>query len=128
MLFTSGEFLFVYLPLTLLLFFLIARYVGNAAAAAWLVLASFVFYAYWLPLYTGLLAASVVFNYALGNRILACPADRRRLRLGLLCFAVGVDLLLLGYFKYANFFLGTVAELSGRKEIRVLEVPEKEQI
>src|SRR5881394_605274 len=59
MLFTSGEFLFVYLPLTLLLFFLIARYVGNAAAAAWLVLASFVFYAYWLPLYTGLLAASV---------------------------------------------------------------------
>src|SRR2546429_5335491 len=114
MLFTSGEFLFVYLPLTLLLFFLIARYVGNAAAAAWLVLASFVFYAYWLPLYTGLLAASVVFNYALGNRILACPADRRRLRLGLLCFAVGVDWLLLGYFRYANFFLGTVAELSGR--------------
>src|SRR5437879_3485135 len=114
MLFTSGEFLFVYLPLTLLLFFLIARYVGNAAAAAWLVLASFVFYAYWLPLYTGLLATSVVFNYALGNRILACPADRRRLRRGLLCFAVGVDLLLLGYFKYANFFLGTVAELSGR--------------
>src|SRR5437868_1012269 len=114
MLFTSGEFLFVYLPLTLLLFFLIARYVGNAAAAAWLVLASFVFYAYWLPLYTGLLAASVVFNYTLGNRILACPVDRRRLRLGWLCFAVGVDLLVLGYFKYANFFLGTVAELSGR--------------
>lgn len=84
MLFTSGEFLFVYLPLTLLLFFLIARYVGNAAAAAWLVLASFVFYAYWLPLYTGLLAASIPFNYALGNRIVACPSDRRRLRRGLL--------------------------------------------
>src|SRR5437879_12501466 len=114
MLFTSGEFLFVYLPLTLLLFFLIARYVGNAAAAAWLVLASFVFHADWLPLYTGLLATAVVFNYSLANRILSCPADRRRLRRGLLCFAVGVDLLLLGYFKYANFFLGTVAELSGR--------------
>src|SRR5437879_13508039 len=114
MLFTSGEFLFVYLPLTLLLFFLIARYVGTAAAAAWLVLASFVFYAYWLPLYTGLLAGSVVFNYALGNRILACPADRGRLRLGLLCFAVGVDVLLLGYFQYANFFLGTVADRCGR--------------
>src|SRR5437879_13050231 len=114
MLFTSGEFLFVFLPLTLLRFVLNARYIGNAAAAAWLVLASFVFYAYWLPLYTGLLAASVVFNYALGNRILACPADRRQLRLGLLCFAVGVDLLMLGYFKYANFFLSTVAERCGR--------------
>jgi len=84
MLFTCGEFLFVYLPLTLLLIFLIARYVGNAAAAAWLALASFAFYAYWLPLYTGLLAASIPFNYALGNRIVACPSDRRRLRRGLL--------------------------------------------
>ena len=55
MLFTSGEFLFVYLPLTLALFFIIARCVGNGAAAAWLVFASFVFYAYWLAVYTALL-------------------------------------------------------------------------
>ena len=114
MLFTSGEFLFVYLPLTLALFFLISRFAGNAAGAAWLVLASFVFYAYWLPVYTGLLAASVVFNYLLGSVILACPADRQRRRLALLSFAVATDLLLLGYFKYANFFLSTVAQLSGR--------------
>jgi len=114
MLFTSGEFLFAYLPLTLALFFLVARVAGHAAAAAWLVLASFLFYAYWLPAYTGLLAASVVFNYLLGNFILACPADRQRRRFALLCFAVGTDLLVLGYFKYANFFLGTVAQLSGR--------------
>ena len=113
MLFTSGEFLFVFLPLTLLLFFLIARLAGNVAAAAWLVLASFLFYAYWLPAYTGLLAASVVFNYLLGNFILACPADRQRRRLALLWFAVGTDLLALGYFKYANFFIDTVAQLSG---------------
>src|SRR5690348_2784346 len=113
MLFTSGEFLFVFLPLTLVLFFLIARLAGNVAAAAWLVLASFLFYAYWLPAYTGLLAASVVFNYLLGNFILACPADRQRRRLALLWFAVGTDLLALGYFKYANFFIGTVAQLSG---------------
>jgi len=112
MLFTSGEFLFVYLPLTLTLFFLISRFAGNAAGAAWLVLASFAFYAYWLPVYTGLLAASVVFNYLLGNFILACPSHRRRI--ALLCFAVATDLLVLGYFKYANFFLGTVAQLSGR--------------
>jgi D-alanyl-lipoteichoic acid acyltransferase DltB (MBOAT superfamily) len=114
MLFTSGEFLFVYLPFTLALFFLISRVAGNTAGAAWLVFASFVFYAYWLPVYTGLLAASVVFNYLLGNFILACPADRQRRRFALLCFAVGTDLLVLGYFKYANFFLDTVAQLSGR--------------
>jgi D-alanyl-lipoteichoic acid acyltransferase DltB (MBOAT superfamily) len=114
MLFTSGEFLFVYLPLTLIFFFLIARLLGNGAAAAWLVFASFAFYAYWLPVYTGLFAGSVVFNYLLGNLMLACPADRPRRRLALLVFAVGTDLAVLGYFKYANFFLGTVAQLSGR--------------
>ena len=114
MLFTSGEFLFVYLPLTLAVFFLLSRFAGNTAGAAWLVLASFVFYAYWLPVYTGLLAASVVFNYLLGNLILACPAARHRRRFALLCFAVATDLLVLGYFKYAHFFLGTVAQLSGR--------------
>jgi D-alanyl-lipoteichoic acid acyltransferase DltB (MBOAT superfamily) len=114
MLFTSGEFLFVYLPLTLALFFLISRFAGNAAGAAWLVLASFVFYAYWLPVYTALLAASVVFNYLLGYFIVGCPADRHRWRLALLCFAVATDLLVLGYFKYANFFLATLAQLAGR--------------
>ena len=34
MLFTSGEFLFVYLPANLAVFFLIAKIAGNAAAAA----------------------------------------------------------------------------------------------
>ena len=114
MLFTSGEFLFVYLPVTLALFFLTARLAGNAAGAAWLVLASFVFYAYWLPIYTALLAASVVFNYLLGNFIVECPADRHRRRFALLCFAVAADLLLLGYFKYANFFLDTLTQLAAR--------------
>jgi len=114
MLFTSGEFLFVYLPLTLALFFFIARCIGNAAAAAWLVFASFVFYAYWLPVYTVLLAVSIVFNYTLGKWIADCGTQRASLRRMLLYFAVASDLALLGYFKYANFFLGTLAAISGR--------------
>src|SRR5579871_2296236 len=103
MLFTSGEFLFVYLPLTLLLFFLIARVAGNAAGATWLVFASFVFYAYWLPAYTALLAASIVFNYILGDLISYCDASRPSIRKALLYGAIAVDLAVLGYYKYANF-------------------------
>ncbi len=114
MLFTSGEFLFVYLPLTLALFFAIARCAGNVAAAAWLVFASFVFYAYWLPVYTVLLAVSIIFNYTLGKWIAGCEMQRATLRKMMLYFAVASDLALLGYFKYANFFLGTLAALSGR--------------
>ena len=114
MLFTSGEFLFVFLPLTLVLFFVIARAAGNAAAAAWLVIASFVFYAYWLPVYTALLALSIVFNYTLGRWIAGCDAPQARLRRRLLFLAVGADLAVLGYFKYANFFLDTLTALYGR--------------
>jgi D-alanyl-lipoteichoic acid acyltransferase DltB (MBOAT superfamily) len=114
MLFTSGEFLFVYLPLTLALFFLIARWAGDAAAAAWLVLASFVFYAYWLPVYTALLALSIVFNYTLGRWIAGCDAQHAKLRRLLLFVAVAANLAVLGYFKYANFFLDTLTALFGR--------------
>jgi alginate O-acetyltransferase complex protein AlgI len=114
MLFTSGEFLFVFLPLTLVAFFAVARYVGNGPAAAWLVFASLVFYAYWLPVYTGLLIASIAFNYTLGNWIANCDAEQLALRKRLLCFAVASNLVALGYFKYANFFLDSLAELVGR--------------
>jgi alginate O-acetyltransferase complex protein AlgI len=112
MLFTSGEFLFVYLPVTLVGFFLLARVAGNTFAAAWLVVASFVFYAYWLPAYTVLLALSIVFNYLLGTRLSA--ASNPRARKNLLICVIAVDLLVLGYFKYANFFLDTVTALAGR--------------
>jgi D-alanyl-lipoteichoic acid acyltransferase DltB (MBOAT superfamily) len=114
MLFTSGEFLFVYLPLTLALFFVIARCIGNSAAAAWLVLASFAFYAYWLPDYTALLALSILFNYGFGRWIAACDARRATLRKRLLFVAIAFDLVVLGYFKYANFFLDTLTALTGR--------------
>jgi alginate O-acetyltransferase complex protein AlgI len=114
LLFTSGEFLFIYLPATLAGFFLIARCAGNVAAAAWLVFASFYFYAYWLPVYTILLAVSIAFNYAFGNMMVACDPARAASRRHLLIISVTVNLAVLGYFKYANFFLDTVGELTGR--------------
>src|SRR5450759_524837 len=47
MLFTSGTFLFLYLPITLAGFFAISRLLGHSSGAAWLVAASLVFYGYW---------------------------------------------------------------------------------
>jgi len=83
MLFTSGEFLFIYLPVTLAGFFAIARGANPSWAAAWLTLASLVFYGYWHPPHTLLLILSIAFNYALGSLILKvnknAPTLRRRL-------------------------------------------------
>ena len=63
MLFTSGEFLFVYLPLVLAGFFVLAHRAGPGVAAGWLVLSSIVFYGAWRVEDVPLLAGSIALNY-----------------------------------------------------------------
>jgi alginate O-acetyltransferase complex protein AlgI len=112
-LFTSGEFLFVYLPIALGAFFLIARLAGPAVAAFWLALASLVFYGYWRPEHVALLVTSVLVNYLFGALILRARNEGRASARPLLIAAVAANLVVLGYFKYANFFVSTVASVSG---------------
>ena len=59
MLFNSYGFIFLYLPLVLLGFFLLAR-VSHKLAAGWLAAASLFFYGYWNPAYVALLLGSIV--------------------------------------------------------------------
>ncbi len=106
MLFNSYGFIFLYLPLVLIGFFQLARW-RRDAAAAWLAAASLFFYGYWNPVYVGLLLASIIGNYWFGRRI----ADTGKK--SVLVLAIGVDLALLAYYKYANFFLDSVNSLAG---------------
>jgi alginate O-acetyltransferase complex protein AlgI len=110
MLFNSYVFVLGFLPLTLGIFALLAgRY---AHASAWfLVIASLAFYTWSSPWYhVGLLLASIVFNFAvgLGLRHKALNGARRVL----LAFGVVVDLMVLGYFKYSDFFVAQVGFLT----------------
>ena len=114
LLFTSGEFLFLYLPITLLVFFATARFVGKGAAAAWLAIASLVFYGYWRVEHTLLLVASIAFNYTFGEWILRAREARPSSARTLLTVAIAANLAALAYFKYADFFLRTVAETTGQ--------------
>ncbi len=113
MLFNSVEFIFGFFPVTALVFFGIARR-SHPAAAAWLALASLFFYGWWNWAYVPLLVASAAFNYVCGLHLARFVRARRTLAAGaLLAFAVGANLLLLGYFKYANFFLGIWGSVTG---------------
>lgn len=107
MLFNSFEFIFVFLPCSLLGFFYIAR-INHAFAAAWLALASLVFYGYWNPAYVGLLLGSIAFNYCFGLWISGGESQRK----ALLITAIASNLTLLGYYKYSNFFLSTINNIS----------------
>ena len=107
MLFNSFEFIAVFLPLTLAVFFVLGHLASRRVAIAWLVFASLFFYGWWRPEYVLLLAGSIVFNFWLGNR-LADGAGR-----AVLIFAVAVNLALLGYFKYTIFVLDSFNLLTG---------------
>ena len=79
MLFNTFGFIFVFLPVTLLSFFMLAR-ISYAFAAGWLALASIFFYGYWNPTYVGLLLGSIAFNYLMGVGI-AKAEDKKKKRL-----------------------------------------------
>ncbi|AXA94101.1 MBOAT family protein [Massilia sp. YMA4] len=109
MLFNSYAFLFGFLPVVLLAYFAAARH-GAAWASAVLATASLMFYGWWDVRYLPLLLASIGVNYACSLRIHGAAGRRRQAWLAL---AVGANLALLGWYKYANFFARTVTELAG---------------
>ena len=113
MLFNSYEFIFLYLPVTLVGFFLLARFAGKLAAATWLTVASLGFYGWWDARYVVLLLASIAVNYTVGVQI---ARRRERDRLAARRWLVGgivFDLGLLAYFKYTGFLLANFQALTG---------------
>jgi len=110
-LFNSHEFIFVFVPVALAGFFLIAR-LGARLAAAWLCLASLFFYGWWNPRYVALLVASTALNYVVGRAIgFRVAHGRAREARRILIGGIAIDLVVLGYFKYAGFFVQTANDV-----------------
>ena len=105
MLFNSYIFIFVFLPITLFVFFQIGRYGFRSLAISWLISASLFFYGWWNPAYLVLIIGSVLFNYAVGSFI---SKNINRKPIYILLIGVGVNLGILGYFKYAHFFVDNI--------------------
>ncbi|MEW6760140.1 MAG: MBOAT family protein [Pseudomonadota bacterium] len=108
MLFNSFTFIFLFFPITAFGYFILARK-SHAFAAAWLALASLVFYGWWSLSYIPLLLGSIIFNYWMGQRINAAHNTSRK---SWLTVAVAADLALLGYYKYSDFFISGINQLA----------------
>ncbi|MDD3149739.1 MAG: MBOAT family protein, partial [Candidatus Gastranaerophilales bacterium] len=102
MLFNSYEFIFIFLPITLIIFYTLAKFRLTKLATLSLVIASLGFYSYWDVRYLPLLLCSILFNYTIGTAI------EKSLNKYLLAFGILIDLVLLGYFKYTGFFLSSI--------------------
>src|SRR5580765_4033716 len=108
MLFNSVDFLFVFLPITLVGVLLLGRLSRTGAVVAWLAAASLLFYGWDDPgRLLPIILVSIVGNYGVGALIL-----RRRSRPLLVAGIVG-NLMLLGWYKYAGFAIENVDALTG---------------
>jgi D-alanyl-lipoteichoic acid acyltransferase DltB (MBOAT superfamily) len=116
MLFNSYEFILFFLPVTLAGFFLVSRYLGREGAILWLVAASLFYYGWWNPVYLVLIVLSMVFNFAIGRAIggMRDGTGQDGARKALFVGGIAANLGLLGYYKYANFFVDNLGQLTGQ--------------
>src|SRR5579871_2775806 len=112
MLFNSYEFILFFLPVALAGYFLAAHRLGANAARVWLMLASLFFYGWWNPRYLILIIGSMLGNYWMGQW-LGRTQDRPKTQKIGLTLGIAANLALLGWYKYANFFVREAGALFG---------------
>lgn len=116
MLFTSIEFLFLFLPVALLVYYLTRRWISHQAALVSLTLASFVFYSWWDIRFLPIMLVSIVLNHLIGVII------QKRETQPWLAAGIVANLGLLGVFKYTDFIIANVNAALG-SDIPLTGVP-----
>ena len=99
MVFSSITFLFYFLPLFLLIYYLVPAKWQNIT----LLLASLIFYAYGAPKFLPIFVVMMCVNWLLTKQMHTAPTLKRKR--WLLAASVALNLAVLGYFKYMNFFV-----------------------
>ena len=117
MAFSTLVFPFVFLPVSLILYFVLPKQLKNTA----LVVCSLVFFAWGTPEYLVLMVLDIAFHYFAG-RELALQKARGRSGRFVLVSSVLVNLLLLGFFKYYGFLVDNLNALLGTA-LRARELP-----
>ncbi|WP_343288384.1 MBOAT family O-acyltransferase [Turicibacter bilis] len=106
MLFSSTVFIFYFLPITLLIYFMVPKKLRNYV----LLISSLVFYAWGGLLYFPLLIISIILNYICGLKIGKYenkPIKKKRV----LITSIILNVLFLGIFKYTNFIVDNLNAL-----------------
>ncbi len=103
MLFSSFTFLFIFLPVSVLLYWLVPR---GLPRLSYLVLTSCVFYGLFDWRYVPLMLAATLVDWVAGGAIAQSGKPRRRK--AILAAAITLNLALLSYFKYRGFFMDSM--------------------
>ncbi|PPK57116.1 D-alanyl-lipoteichoic acid acyltransferase DltB (MBOAT superfamily) [Malaciobacter marinus] len=111
MLFNSYEFIFIFLPITFFIYFYLNSKRLIIASKGFLVFSSLFFYSWWNVAYLPLILVSMLFNYVIGNTLSQNNEEQKKglnktfSKKSILIFGIVANVSLLGYFKYADFFI-----------------------
>ena len=108
MVFNSIFFIFCFLPVFMLIYYLVPGKLRNLL----LFLGSLIFYAWGEPVYVILMLFSSVFNYYMGAELERLYYDDRKQKINLI-FSIIVNLGILVFFKYYGFLLNTIGGITG---------------
>ena len=109
--FTTIEFMFRFLPIFLIVYYVVPTRYKNMI----LLIGSFVFYAWGQHFYLLLLLLSIVVNYTFGRLI----GERRAQRKPLLILGLIYNFGLLVFFKYTNFFIENINALLTATHVQI---------
>jgi D-alanyl-lipoteichoic acid acyltransferase DltB (MBOAT superfamily) len=112
MLFSSYEFILLFLPATVAVYYALGP-ARRPWALAWLIAASLFFYAWWRPFNVALIGPSILVNYAAVQALLRAGEHRPALSRAVFWAGIAFNLAFLGYFKYRNFALSVAHDLTG---------------
>ncbi|KAA0548458.1 MBOAT family protein [Bacillus sp. BGMRC 2118] len=107
MLFNSFEFIFLFLPTVVVLYFFFNRLRLIRLGDLWLAISSLVFYSWWNLSYLPLILLSIIVNYYIGQVIQKGSLNKKVMLFLGVTFNIG----LLGYYKYVDFFIYNVNSL-----------------
>lgn len=111
MVFSSAVFLWIFLPLV----FVINYFIQPKFSNIFLLLSSLIFYAWGEPYLVFLMIISIIFNWLVGKGISEYRSNRKFFLTG----GIFVNLFILGYYKYAGFFLESLNMLMKREIFRI---------
>ena len=105
MLFNSHIFILLFLPISLITFYVLGRYNNPKRSVIGLFVLSMVFYAYNKPVYLLILLFSLIVNWGIYSWLNATQDNYRKM---ILMLGVAINIGLLGYFKYVDFIIANV--------------------
>ena len=118
MVFSNLEFLFAYLPLTLLVYFVVPMKWRNV----WLLLISLVFYGWGEPVYVFLMIFTIIVDHISGFYVDKYLETDKRKSKHVMIIAIVINLAILGFFKYYDFIAANLRLIPGLGGVPVLGI------